>query len=143
MRYCPRCKTDVFGGSICDRCGGKLVEKRTAVAPKAVHVPRDKILEGPKRLKSELAQSKVGRLFRLLLEIVLFCLIFYGVSWVGHVIVNFLHIQMSENPEKTKPIIFWFTNGSWAVTTSTRYYLYAGGAIVTTLTIWFRWAAGK
>jgi len=136
MRYCPRCKADVFGGSICDRCGGHLVEKETKQAPRAVHVTQDMILGGPKHLKSELAQSVHGRVFRLVLEIIIFCAIFYGASWVAHVIINFLSVQMSEDIDKAVPPITW--NSSVV-----RYYLYVGWAAVTGLTIKFRWASGK
>jgi hypothetical protein len=138
MRYCPRCKTDMFGGSLCDICGGRLVLKQTKQASKVVHVTQDMILGGPKHLKSELAQSMVGRIFRLLLEIVLFCAIFYGVSWLGHVIINFLSVHMAADPDEAAkhPPIDWGSSG-------VRYYLYAGWVLVTGLTVKFRWQAGK
>lgn len=136
MRYCPRCKTEMFGGSICDRCGGRLVEKQADRAPRVVHVTEDMILGAPKHLKSDLAQSTAGRVIRLFVEIILFCAIFYGVSWLGHVVANFLHIQMSERPEQTPKLIEWGSSG-------VRYYLYVGWAIVAGLTIKFRWRAGK
>jgi len=138
MRYCPRCKTDLFGGSICDRCGSQLVEKQTDKSPKVVHVTQDMILGAPKHLKSELAQSMAGRVFRLIVEIILFCALFYGISWLGHVVANFLHIHMSERPERTDPIIRWAWDNS-----GVRYYLYVGWAIVAVLTVKFRWQAGK
>jgi len=143
MRYCPRCKSDVFGGSVCDRCGSRLVDKETKEAPKTVHVTKDMILGGPKHLKSDLAQSKPGRVFRLVLEIVVFCAAFYGVSWVGHVIGNFLQVHMSEDPEKAQPFIIWFVDDTWRLTTSVQYYLYVGWAVVALLTAKFRWGAGK
>ena len=136
MRYCPRCKTDLFGGSICDCCGGRLVEKQTKQAPKVVHVTQDMIMGGPRHLKSELAQSKAGRVFRLVLEIIAFCAIFYAVSWIGHVIGNFLSVQMSDRPDETVAPIKWGGSG-------VRYYLYVGWAMVTLLTIKLRWAPGK
>jgi hypothetical protein len=137
MRYCPRCKTDVFGGSLCDICGGRLVVKLAKAGPKSVvHITQDMILGGPKHLKSELAQSKVGRIFRLLLEIVLFCAIFYGVSWLGHVILNFLSVNMAMDPDTAKEPIDWGSSG-------VRYYLYAGWVIVTAITIKVRWQVGK
>jgi hypothetical protein len=133
----------MFGGSMCDRCGGRLLEKQSDQSPKVVHVTQDMILGAPKHLKSELAQSMSGRVFRLLVEVVLFCVVFYGVSWLGHVVANFLHIHMSERPEKTPPLIVWFVDDSWQLNTGVRYYLYVGWAIVTVLTIKFRWRAGK
>lgn len=142
MRYCPRCKTDVFGGSICDQCGGRLVEKVTHEAPRAVHVTQDMIMGAPKRLKSELAQSTTGRVVRLIVEIVVFCAVFYGVSWVLHVITNFLSVRMSEDPDTATPPITWFTEDGH-LGSAVRYYLYVSWAIITGLTIKFRWQAGK
>jgi hypothetical protein len=138
MRYCPRCKIDVFGGSLCDQCGGRIVEKATKQAPKVVHVTQDMILGAPKRLKSELAQSTTGRIVRLILEILIFCAIFYAVSWVLHVIINFLSVHMADDPDEAAkhPPIIWMDS-------SVRYYLYIGWAVVTGLTIKFRWQAGK
>jgi hypothetical protein len=137
MRYCPRCKTDVFGGSRCDRCGGQLVAKAGTGKATIVHVTKDMILGPRRRLKSELAQSTTGRVVRLLLEIVLFCLIFLGASWVGHHITNFLSVNMSEDPDKAKPPIVWWSRDFLY------YWMYPGWAIVTALTIKFRWQAGK
>lgn len=136
MRYCPHCKIDLFGGSVCHQCGGRLVEKRAERAAKAVHVTQDMIIGGPKKLKSELAQSLIGRILRLLLEIVLFCALFYAVSWVLHVLANFLSVQMSEEPDEALPPIDWASN-------AVRYYLYIGWAVVAALTIKCRWNAGK
>ena len=136
MRYCPRCKIEVFGGSRCDRCGGPLLDKQTQQAPKAVHVTEDMILGAPKRLKSELAQSVTGRVFRLVVEIVIFCAAFYGVSWLLHIVANFLSIEMSMDRLTAKKPIDWNSTG-------VRYYLYVGWAVVTALTIKFRWRAGK
>ncbi len=136
MRYCPRCKIDLFGGSICDQCGGRLVEKRAERAAVAVHVTRDMIIGGPKRLKSELAQSMTGRVLRLVLEIAVFCALFYAVSWVMHIIANFLSVQMADNPDTAEEPIDWSSTG-------VRYYLYVGWAIVTVLAIRIRWRAGK
>jgi len=136
MRYCPRCKLDMFGGSLCDHCGGWLIEKQTKQVPKAVHITQDMILGAPRRLKSELAQSMSGRIFRLVLEIIFFCAIFFCVSWFVHVLANFLHIQMSEYPEETDPLIKWGSN-------AVRYYLYVGWAVVAVLTFKFRWRPGK
>jgi hypothetical protein len=136
MRYCPRCKIDLFGGSICDQCGGRLVEIRADRTAKTVQVTQDMILGGPRKLRSELAQSMSGRVLRLVLEIALFCALFYAVSWVMHVIANFLSVQMSEDPDVAVPPIDWSSTG-------VRYFLYVGWAIVTVLTIKCRWNAGK
>jgi hypothetical protein len=139
MRHCPRCKIDVFGGSRCDACGGPLVEKAEKGTATVVHVTKDMILGPRRRLKSDLAQSKSGRVFRLVLEIVLFCLLFLGVSWVGHHIANFLSVNMSDDPDKARlnPPIDWWSTGFLY------YWMYPGWAIVTVLTIKFRWRAGK
>jgi len=136
MRYCPRCKVEPFGGSICDQCGGRLVEKRAEHAAATVQVTQDMIMGGPKKLKSELAQNMGGRVFRLVLEIALFCALFYAVSWVLHVIANFLSVQMSEDPDVAVAPIDWSSNG-------VRYYLYVGWAIVAALTVKCRWRTGK
>jgi hypothetical protein len=142
MRYCPRCKIDVFGGSRCDGCGGLLVEKTETGKATVVHVTQDMILGPKKRLTSELAQSRAGRIFRLMLEIVLFCGLFYGVSWLGHHVTNFLSINMSDDPDKAVAPIDWFDKNG-RLTSGVRYYLYVGWGIVTVLTIKFRWQAGK
>ncbi len=136
MRYCPRCKTDLFGGSVCDRCGGRLVEKRAERATAIVHVTQDMIIGGPKKLKSELAQSLGGRIFRLLVEIALFCALFYAVSWVLHVIANFLSIQMADDPDTAAPPIDWGSSG-------VHYYLYIGWVVVAALAVKMRWRVGK
>ncbi|MBN1919090.1 MAG: hypothetical protein JW889_14385 [Verrucomicrobia bacterium] len=139
MRYCPRCKIDVFGGSLCDRCGGRLVEKKATGKVAVVHMTQDMILGPKKRLRSELAQSSSGRAFRLVLEVLLFCGLFLGASWVGHHITNFLSINMSEDPDKARlnpPIVWWSTGFRY-------YWLYPGWVIVTLLTIKFRSQAGK
>jgi hypothetical protein len=142
MRYCPRCKIDVFGGSVCGECGGRIVEKLTKQAPKVVHVTQDMIMGAPKRLKSELAQSMTGRVVRLVLEVLIFCALFYGVSWVMHHIINFLSVHMADDPDKAKPPIEWVTDAG-RLSSGVRYYLYIGWAIVAGLTIKFRWQAGK
>ena len=138
MRYCPRCKIDVFGGSRCGDCGGLLVEKKATGKVAVVHVTQDMILGPKKRLTSELAQSTAGHIFRLVVEIVFFCGLFWGVSWLGHHVANFLSVNMADDPDKARehPPITWWSQG-------VRYYMFVGWGIVTVLTIKFRWQAGK
>jgi hypothetical protein len=136
MRYCPRCKADMFGGSVCDRCGGRLAEKQVDTGARTVHVTRDMIVGAPKKLRSELAQSLSGRIFRLVVEIVVFCAIFYAAVWVLHVIANFLSVQMSDDPETATEPIYWGSSG-------VHYFLYVGWAIIAILAIRTRWGAGK
>ena len=77
-----------------------------------------------------------GRIVRLLLEIVLFCALFYAVSWILHVIANFLSVQMSDRPDEALPPIDWKSS-------SVRYYLYIGWAVVAALTVRVRWGISK
>ncbi len=126
MRYCPRCKIDVFGGSICHACASQLLKKedRPKIEKEAAlsAMPSTKM-----RLKKDISQSMPLRMGRLAIEILLFCGLFVGVTYAFMHSSNYLADQM----ESRLPRFKINSNGI-------RYFWYAGCAIIATLTVKFR-----
>ncbi len=136
MMYCEKCKIDIFGGSICHVCGSKLVDKTEENEPKAAKVTSELIMGKRKRLKSELAQSLAGRIFRLVLEMVLFCAIFVGLTYGLIRILNWLSTEMSEDPEEAIGLIDLSS-------AALRYFWYVGCVVVVILTYKFRFKGAR
>lgn len=136
MMYCENCEVDIFGGSICHFCGNILVKKTKNETPKVVHVSSQAIMGRKKSLRVDSAQSLGGRIFRLILEIALFCFLFYFISLAIAHTINWITSEMAMNPESEPDAINIQGNGF-------KYFRYAGLAIVTILTIMFRFQPGK
>ena len=136
MMYCEKCRIDIFGGSICHICGSRLVEKVEEEEPKTTKVTSELIMGKRKRLKSELAQSLSGRIFRLVVEMILFCAIFIGLTYGIINILNWLSAEMSENPEEAIGLIDLSSP-------ALRYFWYIGCVIVVILTYKFRFKSGR
>ena len=136
MMYCDNCKTEIFGGGICHYCGGALIPKEKEKTQKVVHITSESIMGRKKSLVVDTAQSMSGRLFRLLLEIALFCVLFYFISLAGAYTINWISREMAMNPETTPDAIDIAGN-------TFKYFRYVGLGIVTVITIWLRFQPGK
>ncbi len=136
MMYCEKCKISIFGGSICHVCGSRLVKKVEEEGGKTAKVTSELIMGKRKRLKSELAQSLAGRIFRLVVEMILFCAIFIGVTYGLIRILNWLSTEMSEEPEEAIGLIDLSS-------AALRYFWYVGCVIVVILTYKFRFKGAR
>lgn len=132
MMYCEYCDAELFGGSICHVCGGPLVPKIRDEGPKVVHVSSDLIMGPKKRISVDTAQSLPGRLFRLVLEIAIFCVLFYFVSLAIVITMNWLGSEMADAEGRID------TSGK-----GFRMFTYIGAVVVALLTIKFRFQSGK
>lgn len=133
--YCPKCRTEVFGGSICHLCGGPLLEsEETQEAPTAkggvaiISRKRHKVTK-------EFGQTVAGRIARVMGEIVIFCVAFYGLSYLVVVVANWLSTEMAVEPENVKYIDF---HGQ-----SMKYFRLIGFAAIIFLTVKLRFKPGK
>ena len=136
MMYCEDCKTDLFGGSVCHHCGGPLVPKIVEKGPKVAHISSDVIMGKKKRLTVDSAQSLSGRLFRLVLEILLFCFLFWVISYLVAGTINWLSKEMSMEPE-TAPNAIDIAGNAF------KYFRYIGMVVVALITIRMRFQPGK
>lgn len=135
MMYCEHCDVELFGGSRCHICGGLLVPK-VEEGPKVVHISSDAIMGRKKSLRSDTAQSLAGRLFRLTVEIALFCVIFYFVTLLIAHTINWISAEMAYEPAEEPDVIDVSSNAF-------KYFHYIGLVVVTLLTIRFRFQLGK
>ena len=136
MMYCEHCEIEIFGGSICHFCGNMLIKKSKEEGPKVVHVSSQAIMGKKKSLRIDSAQSIGGRLVRLVLEIALFCVLFYFISFAVAHTINWITREMAMDPDKEPQAIEIAGNAF-------KYFRYVGLAIVTLLTIIFRFQPGK
>lgn len=136
MRFCPSCKIDVFGGSVCHLCASTLMEK-VEVEQEEKANSTSVLLGKKKRLKSDISQSMPARLIRLGLEIVIFCVIFVGVTFSFMIVSNWLSDQM-ESTLARFPVGRKYVEGGGYVANSIRYFWYAGCAIIAWFTIKYR-----
>ena len=122
MPYCQRCRIELFGGSICDTCGGELTASPTEEKPK-----RDILVGKQTRVKAGLTENVPMKMARLTLEIIIFNGLFVGGTYVLMTISNWLSEQM-----QTKiGTINIYSPGI-------RYFWVIGCIIVTILTIKYR-----
>ena len=136
MMYCENCATELFGGSICHFCGNELIPRVKEEAPKVAHVSSEAIMGKKKSLRVDSAQSMGGRLFRLILEMALFCVLFYFISVAVAHTINWISAEMAMHPE-TEPDAIEIQG------TAFKYFRYIGLVIVVILTMMFRFQPGK
>jgi hypothetical protein len=133
--YCPRCKKEVFGGGTCHVCGGPLVEKGeiTELSPSK---PTVKIATRKKyKVSREFGQTLPGRIGRLFVEIVIFCVAFILLSTVIVSVANWLSKEMAL-PGKVAQIID--IHSRWM-----KYFWYIGCGAIVFLTVKLRFKPGK
>ena len=141
MKFCQRCKLEVFGGSICHICASGLIDKQDAGDEKQTKKISSKILGGKKRLRGDLTQSLPARLLRILLEIAIFCAIFVGVTSGFMITSNWLADQM-ESTLPRFPITDYNPEGTF-VANKILYFWYVCAAIVGALTFKYRFKPYK
>jgi hypothetical protein len=133
--YCPRCRSEVFGGSICHLCGGPLSEgeetQETPTARGGVAI----IARKRHRVSKEFGQTVAGRVARVMAEIVIFCAAFYVLSYLVVVVANWLASEMALDTENVKHIQF---HGQWM-----RYFILIGFGVIIILTVKLRFRPGK
>jgi len=135
MMYCEHCDAELFGGSRCHTCGGLLMPK-VKEGPRVVHISSDAIMGRKKSLRSDTAQSLAGRLFRLTVEVALFCVIFYFVTLLIAHTINWISAEMAYEPAEEPDAIDVSSNAF-------KYFRYIGLVVVALLTIRFRFQLGK
>ena len=136
MMYCENCNVDLFGGSLCHHCGGYLIPKVVDKGQKVAHITSDALMGAKSRLTVDSAQSLAGRMFRVVIEVVLFCAIFWGLSYIIVGGINWLSREMSMNPD-TAPAAIEIAGDPF------KYFRYFGMLVVAILTIRFRFQPGK
>ncbi len=133
--YCPKCESEVFGGSICHFCGGPLAEsEETHEAPE----PKGgvKIVTRKRRkVTKEFGQTVPGRIGRLMIEVVLFCAAFLALSWVVVQVANWLSTEMALDKQRVKLIDI---HSTWM-----KYFWYVGCGVIVFLTVRLRFKPGK
>ena len=135
--FCPRCKIDVFGGSICHICASRLeVEPLVKKAPKADTSLDVLLRRGRKRrkIKSDLTQSFPARVLRLLLEIAIFCALFVGGTYAFMATSDWLSDQMESKLWRFNPVL------DGALRNPVKYFWYVGCGIIAFLTGKYRWS---
>jgi hypothetical protein len=134
--YCAKCRTEVFGGSICHLCGGRLVhgeEAHEAPTPKGgVEI----VTRKKHRVSKEFGQTVAGRIGRLVIEIAIFCTAFVLVSIVVVHVANWLAREMALEPQKGVKTIE--LNDPWM-----KYFWYIGCGVIVFLTVKLRFKPGK
>lgn len=133
--YCPKCKTEIFGGSVCHLCGGLLAvsEEMHETTPAKGGV---KIITRKKfRVSKEFGQTLFGRILRLMVEICIFCAGFLILSYAVFGVANWLSKEMALDQERVKLIEM---NKPWV-----RYFWYIGCGVIVILTVRFRFKPGK
>jgi hypothetical protein len=133
--YCPKCETEILGGSICHLCGGPLLEsEETHEAPTAkggVEI----ITRKKHKVTKEFGQTLAGRIARLMVEIALFCAAFYGLSYLVVVVANWLSAEMALDKQQVAQIDF---HGQWM-----KYFILIGFGVIIFLTVKLRFKPGK
>lgn len=133
--YCPRCKTEIFGGSICHQCGGLLAESEESheapVAKGGVKIiTRKKV-----KVTKEFGQTLPGHLLRLAAEIVLFCAAFFALSIAVVHVANWLSREMALDEQNVKVIDL---KSRWM-----KYFWFVGCGIIVFLAVKLRFKPGK
>jgi hypothetical protein len=133
--FCLKCKTEIFGGSVCHVCGGLLaVSEASHEAP--VAAGGVKIRTRMKfRVSKEFGQTLAGRIGRLILETALFCAGFYFLTFLIVAVANWLSKEMALDQQKIK---FIDVHSSWM-----KYLRYIGCGIIAFLTVKLRFKPGK
>lgn len=135
--FCPRCKIDVFGGSICHICASKLVPDREGRIPPKIDHSLDVLIGKGRRkrrkVKSDLSQSLPGRFIRIIIEIAIFCALFVGVTFLFMQASDWLSDQMQSKLWRFNPVV------EGVVRNPVKYFWYVCCVIITGLTIKFRW----
>lgn len=133
MRFCPRCKKEVFAGSICHVCASELIEKDEVeetlgkIAPAPIFFKRKK----PK-LRRGFSQTLIGRCFQLVLEVAIFCALFVGATFAFMQISDWLSDLMESKLRR-----FDVFQGA-GIRNPIRYFWYTGCVIVAVLTVKYR-----
>ncbi len=134
--YCSRCRTEVFGGSLCHLCGGRLSqgeETHESPTPKGgVQI----ITRKKHKVSKEFGQTWVGRLGRVTIEIAIFCTVFVILSIAVVHVANWLAAEMALEPEKGVKTID--LHDPWM-----RYFWYIGCGVIVFLTVKLRFRPGK
>jgi hypothetical protein len=139
--YCPHCREQLFGGSVCHYCGKSLVEKErqqtTDASPETSYLkkPLQIATRRKHRVTKEFGQTLPGHLVRLLLEILLFCAIFFVLSIAVVHVANWLSVEMALPGQKAKHIDL---QSRWM-----KYFWFIGCAAIVFLTIKVRFRPGK
>ena len=133
--YCPKCKKDIFGGSICHLCGGTLLESEqiTQVAPSKA--PRKIVTRKKYKVAKELGQTIPGRLGRVLIESGIFCAAFIFLSIVVVKVANWLSTEMVLEEGQAD---FIDIHSRWM-----KYFWYVGCTAIVFLTVKLRFRPGK
>ena len=133
--YCPKCKSEMFGGSICHVCGGPLLESEGTQEAPTGKGGVEIITRKKHKVGKEFGQTLAGRIARLMVEIVLFCAAFYGLSYLVVVVANWLSAEMALDPKSVRYIEF---HGQWM-----KYFILIGFGVIIFLTVKLRFKPGK
>ena len=133
--FCPKCKTEMFGGSLCHLCGGSLVLSERSLegitAKGGVEIRTRK----KHKVTKEFGQTLVGHVARLLIEIVIFCTAFILLSFAVVEVANWLSKEMALNEQRVKLIDIYSV---WM-----KYFWYIGCGVIVFLSVKLRFKPGK
>lgn len=133
--YCPKCKKDVFGGSICHLCGGMLVESQEESDVSPARAALGIVTRKKYKVAKEFGQTFLGRLGRLLIEAAIFCVAFVVLSIIVVKVANWLSKEMALQGERAE---FIDIHSRWMT-----YFWFVGCAAIVFLTVKLRFKQGK
>ncbi|NQT84921.1 hypothetical protein HQ563_18035 [bacterium] len=133
--YCPKCKQEIFGGSICHLCGKELLESEPASDLSPSRAALGIVTRKKYKVTKEFGQTLPGHVGRLLIEILLFCTAFILLSHAVVAVANWLSKAMAL---PGRPAKFIDIHGRWM-----KYFWLIGCAAIVFLTVKLRFRPGK